>query len=76
MFQIGLVPDQHDHDIGIRMIPQLLQPPTHIFKCRWLCNIVHEKSSEGTPIVCAGDCSVSLLSSRVPYLSFHSPCFD
>jgi len=58
------------------MIPQLLQPPTHIFKCCWLCNIIYKKSSKGTPIVGTGDCSVSLLSSCVPYLSFHSPSFN
>lgn len=42
MSQITLIPHQHNHNIRIRMISQLLQPPLHIFICLMLANIIYQ----------------------------------
>ncbi|CAL5396994.1 unnamed protein product [Camellia sinensis] len=70
MLQISLVPDEHDDDVGICVVSQLLQPPAGIFKSGWLCHIVNKKSSERTSIIGTGDCSV------VPYLSLNSSALN
>lgn len=41
MFQISLVPNKHDHNVGISMISQLLQPPADILKCCWFGHVVN-----------------------------------
>lgn len=68
MPQITLVPHKHNHNITIRMIPQLLQPPRHILKRLMLADIVHEECSHGAAIVRRGDGTITLLSCRVPDL--------
>lgn len=40
--QITLVPHQHNHNIRIRMISQLLQPPLHILIRLMLANIIYQ----------------------------------
>ena len=42
MFQVALVPDQHDDDVGVSMVPQLLQPSIYIVICLVVGNIVYE----------------------------------
>ena len=40
MPQITLIPHQHDDNVGVCMVPELLQPPLHILKShcsRQLC---------------------------------------
>lgn len=68
MSQITLVTDQHDDDVGVGMVAQLLQPPGHVLVRLVLANVVDEQRSDGAAIVCRGDGAVSLLAGRVPDL--------
>ena len=42
MFQVALVSDQHDNDIGVSVVPQFLQPSSHVGVCRVFGDIVYE----------------------------------
>jgi hypothetical protein len=69
MSQIGLVSNQHDDNVAISVIPQLLQPSRNILKRLELADVVDEQSSHGTAIVSRCDGAVAFLASRVPDLS-------
>jgi hypothetical protein len=62
MSQIALVSYQHDDNVAICVVPQLLEPSTDVDVCRVLCNIVDQECSHRPSIVCRCDGSVSLLS--------------
>ncbi len=68
MPQIALVPHQHNHNIRIRMIPQLLQPTRHILIRAVLADVVDEQGPHSAAVVGAGDGAVALLARRVPDL--------
>jgi len=68
MPQIALIPHQHNHNIRIRMIPQLLQPTRHILVRAVLADVVDEQGPDGAAVVGAGDGAVALLARRVPDL--------
>lgn len=51
MFQVALVSDQHDDDIGIGVVPQLLQPSSYVNVCWVFGDIVYEQRSDRPPIV-------------------------
>jgi hypothetical protein len=70
MPQITLVTNQHDDNIRIGVVAQLLQPPCDVLVCLVLANIVDKQRSDSASIVCRGDGAVSFLSSSVPNLSF------
>ena len=53
MLEIALVSDQHDHDIGIRMIPQLLQPSMDVLVGRMFRNVIDEKGAHSTSVIAA-----------------------
>ena len=42
MFQVALVPDQHDDDVSVGMVPQLFQPSNYVDVCRVFGNVVYE----------------------------------
>jgi hypothetical protein len=42
----------------------------------WSGGVIHHKCTGCAPVICLGDCSVSLLTSRVPYLSLHLSTID
>ena len=68
MSQIALISHQHDDDVRICVIPQLLQPPRHILVCLVLADIVDEQSSHCSSVVGRCDGSISLLSGSIPDL--------
>lgn len=68
MSQIALVPYQHDDDVGVCVVPQLLQPPCHSLVCLVLADIVDEQGANGPSVVGRGDGAVSLLACGVPDL--------
>lgn len=68
MPQIALVSDQHDNNVRVGMVAQLLQPPCDILICLVLADIVNEERSDCASVVCGGDGAVSLLPGRVPDL--------
>lgn len=49
--QVTLVAHQHDDNVVIRVIPQLLQPALHILVSQMLCDVIDQKSSNCTPVV-------------------------
>ena len=66
--QIALVSDQHDDDIRVSVVAQLLQPPSHVFVCLVLADVVYEQGADGAAVVCRGDGAVALLAGRVPHI--------
>jgi len=70
MSQIALISHQHNHNIRIRMIPQLFQPPLHILIRLMLADIIHQKRSDRSSIIRRSDGAVALLACRVPDLGF------
>lgn len=66
--QIALVSDQHDDNIGISVISQLLEPSCDVLVGLVLADIVDEESADGTSIVSGSNGAVSLLSSGIPDL--------
>ena len=68
MPQIALVADQHDDDVGVRMVPQLLEPPGHVLIGLVLADVVDEQSSDGAAVVGRGNGTVALLAGGIPDL--------
>jgi hypothetical protein len=50
MIQVALVSDEHDDDVRVCVITNLLQPPHHVDVRRIFCNIVYQQSSDGTTV--------------------------
>lgn len=69
MFQIALVPYQHDDDVAVCMLSQLIQPSPHIDERLLLADIIHQQRPHCSAVVRRRDRAVSLLASRVPNLS-------
>ena len=69
MSQITLVSDQHDDNVGIGVIPQLLQPPVDILVGLVFADIVDKKGTHRTTVVGRGDRTVTFLTSSIPDLS-------
>ena len=42
VLQVALVPDEHDDDIRVCVVAQLLEPARHVHVCRMLGDIVYE----------------------------------
>lgn len=66
--QIALVTDQHDDDVGIGMVPQLLQPPVDILVGLVLADIIDEEGADSATVVSRGNGTVALLASSIPDL--------
>ncbi|KAI6776987.1 hypothetical protein HG530_000932 [Fusarium avenaceum] len=66
--QIALVSNQHDNNVGIGMIPQLLEPSCDVLVGLVLADIVYEEGADSASIVSGSDGAVSLLSSGIPDL--------
>ena len=70
MPQIALVSDEHDDNVGISVVAQLLEPAGDVLVGLVLANIVNQESANSTAVVCGGDSAVALLASCVPNLGF------
>ncbi len=68
MPQIALVTHQHDDNVGIGMVSQLLQPPGNVLVRLVLADVVDEEGSDRSAIVRRGDGAVPLLARSVPDL--------
>eukprot|EP00958_Prasinococcus_capsulatus_P004570 scaffold421_cov382-Prasinococcus_capsulatus_cf.AAC.3 len=68
MSKITLVADQHDNNLSVGMITQLLEPALHVVEGHVLSDIINQESSYGAPVVSTRNRPVSLLSCRVPDL--------
>lgn len=69
MPQIALVSDQHDNNVRVRVIAQLLQPPVDIIVGLVLADIVDQESTDSTAIVGRCNRAVPFLAGGIPNLS-------
>ena len=51
MLQIALVADEHDDDVRVGVVTELLQPPRDVDVRRMLGDVVDEQRTDGTPVV-------------------------
>lgn len=56
--QVGLVAHQHDHDVGVRVVPQLPQPALRVVEGDAARHVVHHQSAHRAAVVCARDGAV------------------
>lgn len=68
MPQIALVSDQHDNDVRVGMVAQLLQPPCDVLVGLVLADVVDKQGSYGAAVVGRCDGAVSLLARCIPNL--------
>ena len=74
--QIALVAHQHDHNIRVRVIAQLLQPSCHVLVGLMLADVVDEQRTDGAAVVGGGDGAVAFLPRSVPDLGFDGLAVD
>ena len=58
--EIGLVPHQHDHDVGVGVISKLLQPSFHVLKGYMPSDIIDKESTHSASIIGTRDSTVPL----------------
>lgn len=58
--QVGFVPDEHDHDVVLGVVPQLLEPPPGVLELDVTGSVVDHQCPPGSSVVCACDGSVSV----------------
>lgn len=68
MLKIAFVTHQHDNDIGLGVVLELLEPALDVLKGAALGDIVDEQRADGAPIVRRCDGAVALLAGGIPYL--------
>lgn len=51
MLQITLVAHEHNNDVTVCMIPQLLQPSLNIFVCQMFRYVINQQSADSSTIV-------------------------
>lgn len=66
--QIALVTNQHDDDIGIGVVSQLLKPTVDILVGLVLADIIDKEGTDSATVVGRGDGPVSLLTGGIPDL--------
>lgn len=72
MAQITLVTDKHNHNVGVSVIAQLLEPSRNILVGLMLADIVDEEGADSASVVRRGNCTVSFLTSSIPNLCLDS----
>lgn len=76
MPQIALVPNKHNHNIGIGVIAELFQPAGHVIVGLVLADIIDEQRTDRAAVVGRSDCAVSLLTCSVPDLRLDRLCVN
>lgn len=66
--QITLVTDEHDNDVGVGVVAELLEPARDILVGLVLADVVDEQGADRAPVVGRGDGPVPLLTGRIPNL--------
>lgn len=69
MSQIALVSDEHDNNVRVSVVAQLLQPPVDIIVGLVLADIVDKKSTDSTAVVGRRNRAVPFLTGGIPNLS-------
>lgn len=57
MLQVGLVADEHDDDVRVGVIAELLQPALHVHVRRLLGDVIHQERADRATVVskCVSD---------------------
>lgn len=76
VLDIALVADQHNHDLGHRVLLELAEPTLHVLISLGLRDVVHQHRTHRTTVVRAGDGAVTLLASGVPDLRLDDAVVD
>lgn len=66
--QIGLVAHEHDDDVGLGVVAELLEPALDVLERGVLGDVVNEEGADGAAVVGRGDGAVALLPGGVPDL--------
>lgn len=66
--QIGLVAHEHNHNVGLGVVAELLEPALDVLERGVLGDVVNEEGTDGAAVVGRGDGTVALLSGGVPDL--------
>ena len=74
--QIALVTDEHNDNVAVSVVTELLEPSRDVDVSGVLGNIVNEESADGTTVVCRCDGTVSLLSCGIPDLGLDGLSVD
>ena len=51
VLEIALVADEHDDDVRVGVVAELLQPPCHVHVRRVLRDVVHEQRADSPTVV-------------------------
>ena len=54
MLQIALVADEHDDDVRVRVVAELLEPSGDVHVRAVLRDVVHEQRADGSAVVARG----------------------
>lgn len=76
MSQIALVTDQHDNDVTVGMVPQLLEPSSDILVRLVLADIVDQQCSNCTAVVGRSNGAIAFLAGGIPDLSLDCLCVN
>ena len=68
MPQIALVSNQHDDDVRVSVVAQLLQPPCDVLVRLVLADVVDKQRADSATVVGGCDGAVSLLAGGIPNL--------
>jgi hypothetical protein len=63
VLQIALVPDEHDHDVRIGVVPELLKPPSDVRIRLVFRDIVDEQCTNRTAVICRRNGTIAFLAS-------------
>jgi len=74
--QIGLVSDQHDDNVTVGMVSQLLEPSSDVLVCLVLADVVNEQGTDSAAVVGRSDGTVAFLASGIPDLSLDGLVVD
>lgn len=66
--QVSLVANEHDSDVGVGVVTQLLEPAADVLEGGRLAHVIDQDRAQRTAVVGACDCPVPLLACRVPDL--------
>jgi hypothetical protein len=61
VLEITLVADKHDDNVGVGVVPELLEPAGHVLVRRVLGNVIDEQRADRSAVVRRGDGAVALL---------------
>ena len=70
VMEIRLISHQHNSNVLVSIVFELVEPFLNALKCLLLCDVVNEQGTNGSSIISTRDSSVPLLPCSVPDLSF------